>query len=275
MEAQHRLENKGVLSRVEFFSGLVHLAIMKYCHSGESSDVSEALHRLLMEDMAPRASANVTIDPAGFRSKCYARATCEVLISFEPSLRNIFAGVAGGGRQGSGAMLISLDEWLDFLRALGFIATDLSERDARFCFIWSRMHVMDARDDMGYMRDSCLPFEGFLEAMLRVACLKALPTDDELRESGSPHAGKFMASMKLEDEERYEAWLLERASPLSPDPTPSQPIERCAYHTIAMMIHVIEIETKGRDNQRLTEKEVVEWLKFHKIYGYYDDCDND
>lgn len=281
IEAQHRLENKGVISRVEFLAALVHVAILKYCDNGEMNDVSEALHRLLAQHLAPRVDPRISADPSIFRHKwCYARETCDVLASFEPSLRSIFAGVAGSlaGRSGAGAKLISLDEWIDFLRALDFIATDLSERDARFSFVWSRMCVIDSRTERGYMRDSCLPFEGFLEAIVRLSCLKALPTDSEIRSAGCGHAGSFVAKLKLEDEERYEAWLLQRATPLTQtlgdDFIPQQPIERCVAHTAAMLIHTMEVDTAGSDNLRLTQKEAVQWLKMHDLFGYYDDCDS-
>ena len=42
-----------------------------------------------------------------------------------------------------------------------------------------------------------------------------------------------------------------------------------------MIVHTMEVETTGRDNQRLTKSEAIEWLQKHKLWGYYDACDND
>ena len=55
--------------------------------------------------------------------------------------------------------------------------------DALLCFAWSRMLVIDGWTDRGHAKESCLPFEGFLEALCRVSALMALPTDAEVNES--------------------------------------------------------------------------------------------
>ena len=45
------------------------------------------------------------------------------------------------------------------------------------------MLVIDGWTDRGHAKESCLPFEGFLEALCRVSALMALPTDAEVNES--------------------------------------------------------------------------------------------
>ena len=57
---------------------------------------------------------------------------------------------------------------------------DLSERDALRCFSWSRMAVEDYQSHKGHHKNTVLPFEGFLEALCRVAAQKALATDEEV-----------------------------------------------------------------------------------------------
>jgi len=172
-----KVQNKvKALSRVEFVAAIVYIAIFKYVLQGELQDVSEAVFRLLSRDIRPDPS--VVLDPNVFRREhCYTAPLTNVLVSFEKSLREIFAGVAGGGRTGAGSDLICLGEWVDFLNAVDFIGPDLTKRRACFAFVWSRMCVVNPRTKQGYMREESLPFEGFMEALCRIAVLKALPTD--------------------------------------------------------------------------------------------------
>ena len=60
---------------------------------------------------------------------------------------------------------------------------EMALADALLCFAWSRMLVIDGWTDRGHAKESCLPFEGFLEALCRVSALMALPTDAEVNES--------------------------------------------------------------------------------------------
>ena len=141
----NREDKRKSLTRVEFTAALVHIAIYQHVQSGDI-DVSEAVDRLLNKDLGARIDQRIIIDPNVFRrSTCYTREITDVLEAHETSLRLLFAGVAGGGRTGLAASLLGLEEWSDFLNAIGFIGSDLSDRDARFAFVWSRMCVIDGR----------------------------------------------------------------------------------------------------------------------------------
>ena len=269
--APKKLDKDKSLSRVEFLAAIVHIAIMKYCETGELNDVSEAVHRLLMKDIVPKVDPSISASPDNFRrTQCYTKDVNAVLRKHETSLRHIFAGVAGGGRSGQDATLVSLNEWARFLRAIDFCGGDLTERDGRFAFVWSIMAVKDSRTTRGAFRQANLPFEGFLEALCRVAGLKALPTDDEIAEAGCPHAGAYMSKLQIEDEESYDRMLEERSTPWSKRFEPPQPMARLVEHTITIMIHCMEGDTAGNDNLQLTANEVTSWLKAKNMYGYYD-----
>ena len=58
------------------------------------------------------------------------------------------------------------------------------------------MCVAGPESERGQARGLCLPFEGFLEAICRVAVLKALPTDEELAEADVPHAGMYLFDLR-------------------------------------------------------------------------------
>ena len=212
----------------------------------------------------------VVLDPDKFRrDHCYTIEVVNVLTPHEPSLRNIFKGVAGGsGRSGKGSDMVALDEWCNFVQALGFIGIDLTARDAAFAFAWSRMAVINGRSDRGYIKESSLPFEGFMEAICRIAALKALPTDAEIAEAKQPNAGAFMAALKADEEDAYLAMLAERATPWGSEPT-LQPMARCIEHTIAMIIYQMEWDVAGTENMKLSEQEAVAWFKAKGIYAYH------
>ena len=265
MAARHeRADKQKQLSRVEFIGALVHIAIARYVASEEIADVSEAVHRLLRQDILPRASPTVVMDPETFRTEhCYTQAVTEVLAKHEASLRNIFTVVAGGGREmHPSKLLLGLDEWAKFMDAVGFLGHDLTYRDLRFAFVWSRMAVVDGRTERGHHRSTQLPFEGFLECICRISQMKSLPTDDEIEAYGHAHAGSYMNWMKNQDEEAYELMIRKRATPWGSEQT-YQPVARCVDHVIAMLIYVFEAETAGSDNLALTEREALLWLKKH------------
>ena len=255
------------LSRVEFTGALVHVAIAKYILSSELTDVSEAMERLLTKDIQPVPS--VVLDPDQFRREyCYTEPVIEVLERHEVSLRNIFTGVAGGGgRVGLGASLISLDEWINFLEALECINVDLTQRDASFAFAWSRMAVINGRSERGNLRETSLPFEGFLEAVCRISLLKSLPTDEEIKGANQPHAFAYMEKLKVEEEERHMALLQARATKWGELPD-SQPVHRCVEHMITYMVSKMEYDNAGADNLLLTEAEAVAWFKAKKLYRH-------
>ena len=269
MKARAEREDKRkALSRVEFTAALVYIAIYQYVQTGDIADVSEAVEKLLTKDLASRVDQRVNMDPNTFRrSTCYTREVTDVLEAHESSLRLLFAGVAGGGRTGNAASLMGLEEWTGFLNALEFIGIDCSERDARFAFVWSRMCVVDGRFHRGHQRESNLPFEGFLEALVRVSIMRGLPTDQEIAEAGHKHAGSYMAELKIEDEAKYEKMLQERATPWGELPV-FQPPHRKLSHTISMIAYTIEADTAGSDNMQLTEKEITSWLRGKGLYGY-------
>ena len=135
------------------------------------ADVSEALHVLMAEAIEPKVEPGTLADPNDFRARCYDAEVNAILAKHEPSLRHLFAAAAGGegGASAAAAKLLSVHEWKALLKALGFIGVDVTERDARLCFCWSRMIVVDPRTARGAAREYALPFEGFLEGARRAA----------------------------------------------------------------------------------------------------------
>lgn len=144
------------------------------------------------------------------------------------------------------------------MRKLQLVDDDLSDRDAKLCFVFSRMCVIDGESARGRAKESHLPFEGFLEALCRLAALKALPTDEEVKAAGHADAGGYLLQLRDEKPNLYEALLRERAVPLGGQL--AQPIWRCVDHLVSLMIRTIEEGTAGKDDLQLSEHEAKNFL---------------
>ena len=179
-----------------------------------------------------------TMPPDDFRKNhCYIAGTCEVLRANETALRKIFTELNKWSGPdlpgGKAASYLSLGEWMTLLKALGLIAGDITERDAVMCFVNSRMIVINGWSDAGRVRESELPFEGFMEALCRLSVLKALPTDGELDAAKEPDAGRYLMRMAMEDEDKYEHLIESRAVAWGDEPY--QPVESCVRHLLSLI----------------------------------------
>ena len=89
-QALESADQKNSLSRFEFITALVMLAINKYVATGQMRDVSDAVHRLLSEDILRHMPAGCP-DPNAFRREhCYSESVCRELEKREASLRILF-----------------------------------------------------------------------------------------------------------------------------------------------------------------------------------------
>ena len=254
---------KKVLHRVEFMVALVHIAVLRYIESGEMNDVSDALQRLLVDDIAPHFSQRILADPNVFRQRaCYRRDVDQALMACEPSLRNVFLAICHTGGRGEKERHMSMTEWTAFCHGTEVLGIDLSERDAMMCFAWSRMCVVDVESERGKMRETHLPFEGFCKAIVRLSVLKALPTDDEVAAAECKNAYEYFRKLRVEDEAKYQEILATRG--VKWGHAPSQPVGRCIAHLLALLICSIEYSGSGGDdgfNMEITEKEAKLFAK--------------
>ena len=118
------------------------------------------------------------------------------------------------------------------------------------------MCVADPYMARSEVRASHLPFEGFLEALCRVAALKALPDDAALEVGGFANAGAFLCHLRENASPEEHAAFLKRGANEWGEP-PKQPLARCVDHLIAYVLFMIERGTRGDDDMKLDEKEVA------------------
>lgn len=265
-EGQPKIEDeKKALGRIEFMAALVLLSVNKYILSGEADDPAESFFSLTSQDIEPAFDPTVYAASNAFRVAAYDKSVNDELLLHDESLRNIFSAMCGTDGRAKQFKIISMEIWIDFLRRLDLVGHDITVRDAKLCFTWSRMMVIDgSTSERGRRKEAGLPYEGFLEALCRLSVLKALPLDDEIDRLGFSDAGAlYVAVHKLgEVTERlnqdalqeFKKALQGRVVPWGGEPL--QPLSRAVAHLLAIIIRVIDARG-NRDDLRISEKEAA------------------
>ena len=235
----HSVHNaRQALSRVQFMVGLVRLAIAKYIMPGDCDDLSEAVQLLFQSCIRP-ALRHVLVPPDEFRREvAYTPELSAVLCKHESSLRLIFAQLC---LLSAHKLLCGLHTWRRFLAAAGLSGTDLSLADGTLCFLWSIICVVDGQTRGGRLKETCLPFEGWVEALCRVAMLKATPTDAEIADAGMLDGGQYMTLITADPRhsDKLNSLLRERSGVFGKLPQ-GQPLDRCVEHVLTMVIRRIQ-----------------------------------
>ena len=257
-------DQKKAFSRTEFLVALVHIAINKYVLSGRMSDVSDAISKLFTVDIQPRIGVSIPV-PDFFRYRhAYTEDVDKVLRKNYESLTALFSALCDGAKGAAG--LLSLSVWLAFLRNAYLLGEDISERDGMLCFLWSRMVVIDDKTIKGHMKWQNLAFEGFMEALCRVARLKALPTEEEILHADCPDAGAFILKLK-ETAGAYTKWY-EGASYEEWGDEANDRNRLSMHKKVDMLINIIsrtiECESSATGelgNANLSKHEISKWMR--------------
>ena len=96
------------------------------------------------------------------------------------------------------------------------------------------MLVVDSWSERGSTRDADVPFEGFLEALCRLAVLKALPTDEQISADLCADAGAYLQKLLADDETAHDL-LIARNAVAWGEP-PRQPVHRCVAHMLSVVL---------------------------------------
>ena len=75
------------------------------------------------------------------------------------------------------------------LKHLCFFDDAFQQREGTLVFVMSRLRVIDEESERGRRKLSTLSFEDFLEAIVRLSTVKALPSTTELTFLGARDAG--------------------------------------------------------------------------------------
>jgi hypothetical protein len=134
----------------------------------------------------------------------------------------------------------------------------------RLCFVFSRLRVVDEESERGKPKLSTLSFEDFLEALVRVATMKALPTYAELALLGARDAGTFLIGLRAKNPTGYSAFV--KARERGWEDTLRQPIQRCLEHLLSLLLRTIEYGLPSAVTSELTIRH-KELVKFHEHGG--------
>ena len=187
------------------------------------------------------------------RSFCYTPSMCMVLERYEPTLRRIFDAVA------QGKPTMPLDSWLSFLGVTQFIGKDVSAHDAARSFAWSRMVVVHGSSSKGAIKENQLPFEGFVEALIRVSILKALPTLEDIDEDGSVDVVEYMGRM-TPGQMVHSEFLELRAAPWG-EPPKLPHVDLRIEMLVRLAVNRIRLVLKARSSGQLETARVSKWRK--------------
>lgn len=143
-------------------------------------------------------------------------------------------------------------EWNLLLKDVGVVDMTFSVRDAAAAFVQARMRVVDERASK--LRVENLSLEDFFEALLRVATMKPLPNEQDVKEQGCEDAGQLVVRLRAQGATILDEFLAARAGV---PPTDRQPPHRALDALCTVMVRVIEAATAGKDNMEVTPREAA------------------
>lgn len=280
-KSQTSTNSKERLARSEFLEWLVRAATDELPPKDFGQNV-----RWLCEDMGYFLGLheNATLiftNTNWFRlDACYLDEVNMVLTRHQQTLRSIFdvyaAATGVGGDVAERADLMNYEEWSLLWSTLGF-TRELSDRKVGTIFSNSRMMVINENSKLGKSAQlERLPFEGFLEAMVRVADVKILPLEDEVRESGHKYPGEYLYSLRPDGQlELYKGWAVKTKRARDQEGV-SDPIWIRLEYLILIIVFVMQqgtqassdvkaadagLRTRASDDIALSTTEVNKYLK--------------
>ena len=192
------------LMRYEFIECLVRMAHARF--KGGIDDVSECVDFLFDEVILRNVSPETLLRTDDFRrERLYFE---EVERGFAPHLKplRIVYDKYSMMRPDGGKPSFSLVEWTTVLNDGRLIGDELTMREARLCFWWSKMVVADeVRSRHKFLT---LSWVEFLEALARIADMINLPTDAMLAEAGATDLIDYefkVLKMLPDDQARFRA----------------------------------------------------------------------
>ena len=259
-EKLDRFNHKRLMVRHEFLQSVVRLAIASFVGKGESS-VESAVRRLC-EQLRTYLPPEALQDSNHFRrTRCYLPLVDSELRKANASLHAVFSIYASSNRSiadnTQSSSMMSMGEFLYLLEHTGLIdAGQVSYFGAKMIFKWSRIRTSRGYGDTAEIRLRNLFFEDFLEAIVRLACIAALPSDAEVEASRLSDAGEFLMALREAGNDELDSFVLRRK--VGWQGQPRQQVHRCVHHLISYLIRVIETSAGPLTvhDLRLTEDEV-------------------
>ena len=265
-----RYNKRNSLSRHEFLQCIVRLAIESYSKTGKATHVGEAISRLC-KLMATSCPAEVNQHGNEFRRKrCYTEDVDASLRRHETSLRSIFEVYSALNTDIHDRLqtrrMMSAGEFYTFVEHVGlFQMGQLSSFAAKLIFKWSIIRTAVDHEEGSLIKLRNMHFEDFLEALVRIACVIAQPTDTELAESGAEDAGEFLLVLRASSESEYARFVERRRVEWNNEP--KQLPSRCMTHLMALLLRIISRTGHGRLEKKSLSTNDVGVFEFGRRNG--------
>ena len=239
----------------------------------------EDLRRFMSQDASIFFDLHTSEDE--FRMEyCYLRPVEAMLRHHEETLRSVFKVYAEIGSGGidttSSTDLMTATEWINLMRDIG-ILKECGHRPLFLAFAQSRMTCIDESSRQSVQLTQ-LPFEGFLEAIIRVSLLKALPTDKEMAKKGFFYPNEYLGAIIEGGLPMYEAWVIfsKRAQAAGKGDPIYRRIDMFLLLIIGVMQYGIEQQKggpslllRGSPDEILTVEEVTRYIRkpMRNVFG--------
>ena len=249
------------LNRSEWVGLLLQIALARYV-VGKKMAIATAIQQLLAIDIPDGLTASCAQDSNAYRSDyCYVESTDVMLRKFERSLRALYSAFALGtgaiGDQLSSIKLMDYKEFMSFIDAIDLVDEFLTLREVRLAFLWSRMVVINENSQRGRASFTQLRFEDYLEVIVRLSHLAALPTNEDMASAGCSHAGEYLLALKHNPAKEAE---FKKARSQDFDQHPDRPISQ----KLRLFMHNIIFKVRGGYgslDKELSEKEAVRFAR--------------
>lgn len=258
-EAEQRHARRHMLNRQQWLQLIVRIAMRKNLSRGElgtsEGDVAKAVDTLLRTSLLPRLPAEALQSSDAFRREtCYRELTDRTLRKHLHSLRNVYAAYAamkkyahGAHGDVSSAKMMSIGEWLDLLAHMRlFQMRLLSLHAAKRIFLCSRIRSVSDYSDRSEVLMRHLHFEDFLEAFVRIACVVAFPSAEEILASGAADAGEFLVAFCRHHPTEYGDFVSLRSGTWQTRDAPHQPAHVCVDHLASLFFHIVDTSLESR-----------------------------
>ena len=232
--------SKRNLNRMEWLGVLSQLVLERHVKGG-GLDPVEACRKFFREDVLPKVPKQCFQDSNSFRADfCYTEAADMALKKHEDTLRNLFASFAyGTGAIGDAlysTKLMDAGEFNEFIQRIDVIDNNITQREVRLAFLWSRMLVVDENTLKGRTHVLQLRFEDFLEMVVRLAYMMAMPTEEDLEAAGVVHAGEYLQWLSGYPEEEKQ---FKRARCRAIGEPLDQPLEEKLRHFLDWLVFTV------------------------------------
>eukprot|EP00628_Pelagophyceae_sp_CCMP2097_P001027 CAMPEP_0184096594 /NCGR_PEP_ID=MMETSP0974-20121125/10366_1 /TAXON_ID=483370 /ORGANISM="non described non described, Strain CCMP2097" /LENGTH=2022 /DNA_ID=CAMNT_0026399433 /DNA_START=181 /DNA_END=6248 /DNA_ORIENTATION=+ len=238
------LNEDKALMRFEFIECLTRLALGRF--GARCKDVSDCLDMLWDLVILPNAPAEAIYDPESFkRDRLYTEDVDKVLRSHLRTLQIVFRKYAHLDPE-QGRAKFGLKEYIAVLHDARLIGENLTMREARLAYWWSKMLVVD--EVKHRKRFIELDFLEFVEALCRCADMMSLPTDEDVADLKARNMLEYEHKLQYEHSEHHVRLRKRRPSAEFNQPK-TRPLHDKADKLICLLLGRLALVFKGSISQ--------------------------